>query len=433
MRRRDFLERSLVAGAGLLAPAAALSCDDPADPDAGTRPDAFTPDTGPPPPFRGLSKGPYVQLLSPGRARLRFESRVDEPFGVVIERASGRVEPTPARSAMELSYERDALGMERYLPDEPGLHVVHEVVLEDLAPGEDVGWTVTPPEGEAAEGGFKASVAPGTPFTLGWVSDTSFPMAEDGIGVLAAQAPDVVLHGGDITYQANPFDTWNGMFRGMRPLMSRAATQLCVGNHEFENLDEISVQFDRLFAGQGDEGSMPRYFAFTYGAVRFLCIDTESGRLQEMEDTQIAWIDAELEAASADPDILFPILAFHRPTYTLSKHAPGDTAVRDLLHARIVDHGVPLVLAGHAHAYERFVVDGVHYVIDGGGGAILYDPNEDRDAVEAMRPGEPDLRAAVNESHGVTVVDVAADGALSLRRLAAADGSVQDEATIPAS
>lgn len=433
MRRRDFIRHTIGAGAGLLVPAGLLGCDDdPSTPDAGTIADAFVPDAGPPPLPRGLSKGPWVQLLAPGRARLRFESRIDEPFAVTLERASGAVTPEATRAAMELSYARPALGDPQYFPDEPGPHVVHEVVLEDLAPGEDVRWMVTPPDGDPASGGFRAPVASGTAFRFGWLSDTSFPFANDGIGVLANEMPDLVLHGGDITYQANPFDTWNGMMAGMRPLMERAPVQFCVGNHEFENDDEITVQFDRLLTGQGDAGGDRRYFAFTYGAVRFLCIDTESGDLEEMEETQIAWLDAELEAATASADIAFAIPCFHRPTYTLSKHSLLSTAVRELLHQRFVAHGVPLVLMGHAHSYERFVVDGIHYVVDGGGGAILYDPDEDRDAVEAMRPGESALRVAVSRTQGVSVVDVDTAGALHLRRLAADGTGPVDEVTIGA-
>jgi hypothetical protein len=35
-------------------------------------------------------------------------------------------------------------------------------------------------------------------------------------------------------------------------------------------------------------------------------------------------------------------------------------------------HGVALVMAGHDHGYERGVVDGLRYLISGGGGAPLY-------------------------------------------------------------
>ncbi|MEQ9077379.1 MAG: metallophosphoesterase [Sandaracinaceae bacterium] len=433
MKRRHFLRRSLGAGAGLFLPTSLLGCDGEEAPleDAGQGRDASFVDSGPPPDFRGVSKGPFVQLLGPGRARLRFESRVEEPFAVRVGRAGGDDTPTPTLSPMELTYARDALGMERYYPDEPGLHVVQEVVLEGLEAGEAVTWEVTPLEGAARTGGFKAPVAPDVGFRFGWLSDTSFPHAEAGIEVLAGQGCDLVLHGGDITYQANPFDTWNHMAAGMAPLFTQGAVQLCVGNHEFENDDEITVQYERLFGGQGDEGGDARWFAYTYGGVRFIHVDTESGALLEMSDTQIAFIERELSAAAASPDIHHPIVCFHRPTYTFSKHAPGNLSVRDYLHGRFLEHGVKLVLAGHAHCYERFDVDGVTYVVDGGGGAVTYDPDEDREIIMRERPDEIALRQIASRTHGVTTVDVAADGALTLTRHENT-GVVQDVFEIPA-
>ena len=70
-------------------PTSLLGCDGEEAPleDAGRGRDASFVDSGPPPDFRGVSKGPFVQLLGPGRARLRFESRVEEPFAVRVGRA----------------------------------------------------------------------------------------------------------------------------------------------------------------------------------------------------------------------------------------------------------------------------------------------------------------------------------------------------------
>lgn len=388
-------------------------------------------DAGPLPPPRGLSKGPFVQLLSAGRARLRFETRIDEPVGVRLTRAGGDETPEATRAPTELSYERD-FGLGDVLPDVPGLHVVHEVLIEGLSPGERIEYVVSAPESEPVSGTFTAPVEPGRGFKVGWLADTSFPNADPTVGQLIAFEPDLVLHGGDITYQANPFDSWNGMMASMAPLMRSAPVHFAVGNHEFDNQMEISAQFDRLFAGQGSAGGTERYFAFTYGAVRFVMIDSETGALETMEDTQLAWLDAELEAASADPDIQTTIPCLHRPTYTLTRHAPGSTVVRDLLHAKFQTHGIPLVFAGHAHSYERFEVDGIQYVTDGGGGALLYDPNEEAAEVEMRRPGEGALRQAVERSYGGVLLDIQDDGGIEMTRVAAADGRVVDQITIAA-
>jgi acid phosphatase type 7 len=418
--------RSFLGGLAGIGGALALGCEGEGGAlDGGV--DGFVPgiDAGPP---TGLSKPPFVQLLDAGRARLRFETRIDHAVGVVldVDGAMRRVDPT--RSPQILDYTRAALTAE-VLPDEPGLHVVHEVLVEGLAPGAEVRWRVEPPDAEPLEGRFRAPVAPGERFRMGWIADTMWPFAQANATRLGMEAPDVVLHGGDITYQTSPLDTWNGMMSALAPIMSVAPMHFILGNHELEDQDEVSVQYERLFGGQGDEGGTARYFAFTYGHVRFICLDTETGRLAEMDAPQLAWLDAELARASADPAIRFPIVSFHRPTYTLSRHAPRDTTVRELLHSRFLAHGVPLVLAGHVHAQERFEVDGITYWIDGGGGAILYDPDQRIEDVEMWRPGEPELRVAANRSNGITVLDFEADEVI-VRRLARLDGTVEDETRI---
>jgi len=427
--------RSLGAGAGLFLP---FGCD--SDPD-GTDAGAMTPDVGPvvmtdagpaPSDYRGLTKGPWVQLLSPGRARLRFETWIDEPVPVRIERAGGTDEPDPVRSTANVEYERDALFMEDKLPDYSGAYVLHDVFIEGLEVGEAVTWTVTPEVGEPVTGTFKASPAPDAAFSFGWLADTSLPFCNPNVELIESHSPDLVMHGGDVTYAANPFDTWNGVSRAFGPLMRRAPMHFTIGNHEFDLEHEVDQMYERLFGGQGDEGGTARFFAYTYGGIRFIHIDTESGYIPENDEGQLDWLDAELEAQRADPDIRFPIVMYHRPTYTFSKHAPGDTRLelRETLHQRFLEYDVPLTLCGHAHTYERFLVDNVNYIVDGTGGAILYDPNEERDPIERRRPEEIPLRLEAFMDWGCTMVDVANDGTLTVTRYESEGGTVQDQVVI---
>ena len=125
-------------------------------------------------------------------------------------------------------------------------------------------------------------------------------------------------------------------------------------------------------------------------------------------------------------------MCFHKPLYTLSKHWSSDTVVRDILHPLFVEYGVRLVLSGHVHAYERFEVDGVHYVIDGGGGALLYDPSEFSASVDAARPGESALRVTADQSYGVVLLDVSSSGEIEVTRIEAYEGGVIDTFVLPA-
>jgi hypothetical protein len=384
------------------------------------------PEPEPPAGAVALSKQPWVQFTGPTSARLRFETKTERALPVRLTRGDAVVEVSPELHARQLEYDWGVLEVAGLIVDAPGLHVLQTASIEGLAPGERCGWSIDLGEGAIRSGSFVAPAAPGTAFRLGWIADTMRPNTDDAVARLLAEAPDLVLHGGDLQYQTNPFDTWSSLFATLAPLTATAALHVAVGNHEFEGQDEIQVMFDRLLGGQAGAPVDQRYHAFTFGSVRFVCLDSETDGLMAAGSPQLLWLEGELEAVDADPDLLYAIVYFHRPYYTLSQHWQGGTWERDLLHPLFRDHGVPLVLNGHVHSYEHFLVEGVHYVVDGGGGAFLYDPIGSIDNVEAARPGESELQLSSSRSYGVTVVDVAPDGRLSLRRLNARNEETDD-------
>lgn len=426
MRRRTFLLSSLGLSVGFLAPLSACTDGDETPLPKGPDEEGVK--------FGALQKGPYLQFLSPTTARLRFETRIDEETPVVIRRARGEERPAVQREATTLDYWRPAMGR-RHVGDDKGEHVLHELLLEDLEPGELVSYTIEQHAGPPIDGEFRTPVASGNDFRLGWISDTMFPNLEEPVARLTALEPDVVIHGGDLTYDANPFDSWNQFMAAFAPLFRQSAVQVVVGNHEFESQDEISQQFDRLFNGQGGVDGTQRYHAFTYGGVRFICIDSESGDIEDESSAQVQWLDAQLAQAQSDPTIREIVAAFHRPIYTLSKHGrTSSIGARDVLHPRFRDAGVRLVLCGHAHSYEHFHVEGVHYIIDGGGGALLYNPDEKLEEIDEIRPGESELRVFASQTYGVTTVDFKASGGFLIERHNAKDGQIEHtiEETSPA-
>ena len=433
LSRRLLLRRSGHLGAALALPAVACRDRDTSElPDPRTDSDADTDadtDTGTPLAPLTLSKEPWVSLLGAGAARLRLETREDSPARIQIQVSGSPTDVQATRSAAELTYTWAAeVEIDGVLPDEPGLHVIHEVLLADLPPGAAVSWSADLGGGQQRSGTFTADPGPGAAFTLGWLADTMYPNSADTLALLDAQGPDVVLHGGDIQYQSNPLDTWQGFFDAASPVTRQAPLLMCVGNHEDEDQDELEAMYDRLLGGQGT-GTATRYFSFRYGGVAFLCLDSETSDLGTPGSAQWTWLAAELAAVDADDQLRHAVICMHRPVYTLSKHWPADTTVRDALHALCLQHSVPLVLAGHAHCYEHFLVDGVHYVVDGGGGALLYDPDEKIAVAEAARPGESALRLTARRAYGVTLLDFAAGGSITLRRLGT-DGAILDTFTI---
>lgn len=387
MHRRAFL-RLLAGGAAV----AALPGCDPAPTDDLLPP--FIPFT--------LTKGPWVHLTGPTTASLRFETREDVQVLPAVIGPDGALTLVDARSSaqVELAWGLEISGNPM---DEAGEHVVHEIVLEGLAPGALYRWSVPDGSGGQVEGSFQAAPPIIDDVVIGWIADTMYPASVDVMATLAAQAPQLVIHGGDIQYRTNPADTWNGFFAAMAPNTSQAALHLVFGNHELDTDDEATHYFDRLFPGQGP-GPSVRAHVVRFGRAAIVCLDSETGALDDPESAQVQWARATLEEVAAEGRV--PILALHRPTYTLSKYGPRDLRARDVVHGLARDHAVPLVLAGHVHGFERFVVDGVTYVIDGGGGALLTDVDERRDEIAQDRPGEPELRVAASRSFGATLIEV---------------------------
>ena len=126
----------------------------------------------------------------------------------------------------------------------------------------------------------------------------------------------------------------------------------------------------------GDAGA-----ALVFGAVGarvyLLALDSDTSLLPGSEQAQ--WIEKQIEGLPASVD--FVIVSLHHPpvadvqTHIEVDHnpRPNEIALRDYLSkvAR-TSHAVFLVSAGHIHNYERNVVEGVTYLVAGGGGAPPY-------------------------------------------------------------
>jgi predicted phosphodiesterase len=363
-------------------------------------------------PFTRL-KGPWVHFMSPSTAILRFETSEDVEAAVFLEGPGGRFIAFTERSiaTLDLAW-GEPVG--EVIPDENGDHVLHSVVLEGLAPNSEITWEIRPSPDEVVQGSFRTSPSVDDPVRIGWIADTMFPISAEIAATLAAHEPQLVVHGGDVQYRQSPFCTWNSFFSAMTPLTRQAAVHVCFGNHEVDDPLEPEQYFERLFAGQGGSGHA-RFHAVEWGGLVFVCLDSESGGLEDPSSPQGRW--ARQVLTDATDRGLRPILAMHHPMYTLSKHAPlDDLALREQVHALATEFGCKLVLSGHTHGHEHFEVDGVHYWVDGGGGALLYDLDEFAEDVVARRPDEPLLRQRHDRSFGATVIDYA-NGYLELTRI----------------
>jgi hypothetical protein len=150
-------------------------------------------------------------------------------------------------------------------------------------------------------------------------------------------------------------------------------TYAVIGNHEL-NIDTTATACYDYFNGVGvDSGAAGHrgrgYYAVSYGGWRILVTNSQ----QYLED-QPAWIARELTAHPTK----CAMALWHAPLFTSSAEVKPVYLVRPLWKA-LYAAGTDLILAGHAHQYERFartdwrgtvdLVRGIrHFVVGSGGG-----------------------------------------------------------------
>ena len=83
---------------------------------------------------------------------------------------------------------------------------------------------------------------------------------------------------------------------------------------------------------------------------------------QVKDQDQVALLERALAESSG-----IIVVSSHHPAYSCGKHG-STSSVIDHWVPLFEQYGVDLVLNGHDHDYERFIVDGVTYVVNGGGG-----------------------------------------------------------------
>jgi acid phosphatase type 7 len=188
---------------------------------------------------------------------------------------------------------------------------------------------------------------------------------------MATEKPDAVLISGDLPWNGNVANDYvvyhseTAAWRAAGILISPA-----LGNHEFHGplqlcLDNWWNEFPKL-RGR-------RWYSIALGSRLFvLNLDSNSSLLPDSEQT--AWIKAQLAGLPAAVQFVFVNL-HHPPVADVQAKPdddhnprPNELALADLLKSQRKTVRF-VVCAGHIHNYERFLQEGVVYLVSGGGGA----------------------------------------------------------------
>jgi hypothetical protein len=186
---------------------------------------------------------------------------------------------------------------------------------------------------------------------IAWCPDGVDPASSTAgtAALVAAEPAALVLALGDNAYQrgtASEYERCYGPTWGR----FRARTRPVPGNHEYET-PGASGYFDYFGSAAGDR--QQGYYSFEVGKWHVMAINTECGQVGGcgVDSPQYRWLQDDLER---HPDRC-TLLYGHKPRF--NSGFDGDSPYDLAPIARLAfSHGVDLLLAGHAHDYERFAL-----------------------------------------------------------------------------
>jgi len=196
------------------------------------------------------------------------------------------------------------------------------------------------------------------------------------VNQIAAEHPGAVIMNGDVPLSGdvtNDYVVFQAETKAWRDLHLRVFPAL--GNHEFAGDPQQDLEH---WWNTFPEMRNRRWYSVQLGSrVYLLALDSDTSLLPGGD--QASWIEKQIDGLPASID--FVIVTLHHPpvadvqTHIEVNHnpRPNEIALRDYLsRAARTSHATFLVSAGHIHNYERTVVDGVTYLVSGGGGAPPY-------------------------------------------------------------
>ncbi|WP_052947325.1 phosphodiester glycosidase family protein [Aneurinibacillus tyrosinisolvens] len=335
---------------------------------------SFTVDTGPD------TKAPSIEIISPMNG---ITTRTDEPriavkitddyTGVDFIKAKMQVDGT------EVAYQLDAASnMLYYMPETkwvPGSEHQVKVVAVDKSgnPAEQTwSFTIGNPLGQPKDPNhFQMSViGDGGYYTAGQLGTAADVLLREQINRINKESSELVGYTGDIVENDTPAN-YQEAINSLNAF--KAPYVVTIGNHEVSGTGS-RLDYERAFGEQT--------YAYQYGNTKIIGLDSASGRITPSDASQWPWLKETLEKTAQNNIIIF----MHIPPDEVSADGVDFKTGHGFLNAAEAQRfynllgsyksGHPekniIVLSGDLHAYEYKKVQGVDYVITGGGGKYTH-------------------------------------------------------------
>lgn len=233
---------------------------------------------------------------------------------------------------------------------------------------------------------FTTSFSTHRPHRIGVIGDSGFgeQITYQLTSMMSALDLNFVIHTGDIVYRveenADPPEAYIGKyFLPFSEILHEMPVFPVPGNHEYDTAavwDDSAYYYEVFpplpaWLPQSQEG-FRQYYALPIGDIQFLFLDTQAFWMDQGGAEQTLWLAERLEDRRFS--ISIPIL--HVPPYSSGLHAKDGAIVEREWIPLFEKHNVALVLSGHDHNYQRLSVNGITYVVSGGGSSVLYSRRE---------------------------------------------------------
>lgn len=194
------------------------------------------------------------------------------------------------------------------------------------------------------------------------------------------QSPRIALTTGDRVERGMCYEDWKpDYFTPAASLIQNTSVFPGFGNHEDDArtgncaTNTQRMWYDDYFTWPGKLAGK-HWYAFTYGCVRYVALDTNVDFWTDAAGTQLRWLKTEL-ASTAFTSAKWQIVFMHHPAYSCTAPGVPEVPIRQKIQSILVplfeQYKVDLVQSGHRHNYERSLRNGITYIVSGGGGGLL--------------------------------------------------------------
>jgi hypothetical protein len=254
---------------------------------------------------------------------------------------------------------------------------------------------------------------------------------------ILAQNYDFALETGDTVWagQDNPPTNtaltvyWPDFFMLESNLSKSKVIMATMGNHEVQdagNSTNYMSFYSLAFPTYGASGNDGRVYSFNYGNAHFVSLSSYQMNLNQ----QATWLEADLIAARANPNIKWIFAFMHAPMYTTSTSHPNRTDCIAAWAPLFDTYHVDIVFAGHNHLYERSKSIKAGAAVPDGNGTVYVTTGLGGAEFNSAGSGSPGLFVITYTNNTLATCVTINGNSLTVNSISNVDNMVRDTFTL---